>query len=127
MALRVRQRIPPTDEWQQLTLLLDTDSQHSYEVIRPVVVFGEPVPARASATRVPARTIYRTVARFEAAGLAGLEPPAKLERRLRVSADLRQHVGDGAAGPKRPSHPRHNRSTWAFYNGANHRAREATP
>jgi hypothetical protein len=57
MALRKRQRIPPTEAWQQLTLLLDTDAQRSYEVIRPVVVFGEPVPVRASATRMQARTI----------------------------------------------------------------------
>jgi putative transposase len=94
MALRKRQRVPPTEEWQQLTLLLDTDGQRSYEVIRPVVVLGEPVPARATATRIHARTIYCTVARFEAVGLRGLEPPAKLERHQRLPAELRQAIID---------------------------------
>src|SRR5579859_5490237 len=94
MALRTRRRTPPTEDWQQLTLLLDTAGQRSYEVIRPVVVFGEPVSARATATQTPARTVYRYVARFEQAGLAGLEPPPRLERHQRVPAEMRQALLD---------------------------------
>jgi hypothetical protein len=75
MASRKRERVPPTEDWQQLTLLLDTYGQRSYEAIWPVVIFGEPVPERATATQIPKRTLFRYVARFEAAGLSGLEPP----------------------------------------------------
>ena len=94
MPSRYRQRIPPTDEWQQLELLLDTPGQRSYEVIRPVLLFGEPVPERATATQTHARTVYRTVARFEAEGLRGLEPPPKLERHQRLPAEVRQAILD---------------------------------
>jgi len=43
MARRARQRIPATDDWPQLALLVDTPGQHRYEVIRPVVLFGHPL------------------------------------------------------------------------------------
>jgi transposase len=92
--LRKRDRHPPTEQWQQLTLLLDTPGQRSYEAIRPVVVFGEPVPDRATATQIPARTLFRYAARFEADGLRGLEPPAKRERHQRVPSEIRQAVID---------------------------------
>lgn len=35
-----RRRIPPTDDWQQLSLLVDFPEQLTYEVLRPVVLFG---------------------------------------------------------------------------------------
>jgi len=35
-----RQRVAPTDDWQQLRLLLDWPEQIAYELIRPVVLFG---------------------------------------------------------------------------------------
>src|SRR5215210_3975922 len=94
MALHKRDRIPPTEQWQQLELLLDTPGQRSYEAIRPVVIFGEPVPERATATRIPPRTLFRYVARFDAEGLRGLEPPPKLERHQRVPEELCQAVLD---------------------------------
>src|SRR6266508_6292843 len=94
MPARKRERVPPTEDWQQLTLLLDTTGQRSYEAIRPVVVFGEPVPARAAATQIPARTLFRYVARFDADGLRGLEPPPLRERHQRAPVELRQAVID---------------------------------
>jgi putative transposase len=94
MPIRHRQRIPPTDNWQQLELRFATPGQRSYEVIRPVVLFGEPVPERATATQTHARTIYRTVARFEAAGLCGLEPPPRLPRHQRVPEEVQQAIVD---------------------------------
>ncbi len=94
MASRHRERIPPTDAWQQLELLLETPGQRSYEAIRPVVVFGEPVPERAGTTQIPPRTLFRYVARFEAEGLRGLEPPPKLDRHRRVPEEIQQAVID---------------------------------
>ncbi len=94
MPRRHRERIPPTDDWRQLELLTETPGQRSYEVIRPVLLFGEPIAERATTTQTQARSLYRYVARFEAAGLGGLEPPPKLERHQRVPAELRQAVLD---------------------------------
>lgn len=94
MALRQRRRVPPIEEWQQLELLIETPGQRSYEVIRPVVLFGTPIPERSTATQTQTRTIYRYVARFEASGLRGLEPPPPVERHLRLPADIRQAVID---------------------------------
>src|SRR5712692_7941790 len=94
MALRNRRRTPPTDDWVQLELLIETPGQRSYEVIRPVVLFGEPVPERSTTTQTHPRTIYRYVARFEATGLRGLEPPPKLERHQRLPDEIRQAILD---------------------------------
>jgi putative transposase len=92
MPRRHRERIPPTDDWRQLELLTETPGQRSYEVIRPVLLFGDPIAERATTTQTQARSVYRYVARFEAAGLGGLEPPPRLERHQRVPAELRQAI-----------------------------------
>jgi len=94
MPRRHRERIPPTEDWQQLELLTETPGQRSYEVIRPVLLFGEPIAERATTTQTQARSVYRYVARFETAGLGGLEPPPRLERHQRVPEDLRQAILD---------------------------------
>ena len=35
-----RQRIEPTDDWQQFDLLVRFPEQRTYQLIRPVVLFG---------------------------------------------------------------------------------------
>jgi len=47
---RRRRRVEPTDDWEQLELLCTWDEQREYERIRPLVLFGEPVPERAAET-----------------------------------------------------------------------------
>ncbi len=42
-----RQRVAPTDDWQQLQLRLLWPEQIAYELIRPVVLFGHSSAARA--------------------------------------------------------------------------------
>ncbi|GEM_PF-2981080 len=37
-----RQRLAPTDDWQQLDLLVRFPEQRTYELIRPVILFGPP-------------------------------------------------------------------------------------
>jgi putative transposase len=49
MPRATRQRHEPTDEWQQLRLLTRFPEQLTYELIRPVVLFGSS-PAINSAT-----------------------------------------------------------------------------
>jgi hypothetical protein len=39
-----RQRIESTDDWQQPDLLVRSPEQRTYELIRPVVLFGSSPP-----------------------------------------------------------------------------------
>ena len=45
----------------------------SYELIRPVVLFGRSAAERAQQTGISRRTIYRKASRFDALGMAGDE------------------------------------------------------
>lgn len=67
-----RQRIAPTDNWQQLELHFTSPEQRTYELIRPVVLFGLSAAERAKQTGTAQRTIYRRVQRFETEGMASL-------------------------------------------------------
>ena len=42
-----RPRRDPTDDWDQLRLLVVSSAQETYELLRPIVLFGQPIPARA--------------------------------------------------------------------------------
>ena len=57
MARRKRRRVGPTDDWEQLELLCVWPEQREYERIRPLVLFGEPVPERSAETGTPERTL----------------------------------------------------------------------
>jgi transposase len=93
MARRARQRIPVTDDWQQLELLCETPSQRRYEVIRPIVLFGQPPGERATETATQLRSLQRYLAGFEAQGLAGLAPVVPQPAR-RLPAAIRQAILD---------------------------------
>jgi hypothetical protein len=80
-------RRQPTDDWQQLRLLVTSPEQAAYELLRPVVLFGQPVRARGRETGVPERTLRRRAARFAATGMRSLfevedEAPAPDRRTL---------------------------------------------
>ncbi len=53
MGRRKRRRVDPTDDWQQLELLCVWEEQREYERIRPLVLFGGPVPERSGAGGAP--------------------------------------------------------------------------
>lgn len=91
-----RPRRDPTDEWAQLQLLVTSPEQHAYEVLRPVVLFGQPIPIRARETGVSERTLRRTVASFDARGMHSLFDldtltPATTDRRL-LPSEIRQTI-----------------------------------
>ncbi len=67
-----RPRQDPTDEWDQLRLLVTSPEQRTYEVLRPIVLFGQPILVRARETGMPERTLRRKVARFDAGGMRSL-------------------------------------------------------
>ena len=69
---------------QQLELLCTWDEQIEYERIRPLVLFGEPVPERARQTGTSERTLYRKRAALGNEGMESLfgSPKTKRLRRL---------------------------------------------
>jgi putative transposase len=81
---RKSKRVEPTHEWERLVPLFEWPEQENYEVIRPLVLFGEPVAGRASEVGVSERTLYRRMDRFEIEGMESLfdSEPAKRRRRL---------------------------------------------
>ncbi|MCC6626974.1 MAG: helix-turn-helix domain-containing protein [Chloroflexi bacterium] len=92
MPLPKRPRVEPTDDWQQLQLLVQTPAQLTYELIRPVVLFGRSPAERARETGAAERTIYRQVARFEAQGMAGLLPAPATSRSPRLPDEIRRAI-----------------------------------
>jgi len=78
----------PTDDWQQLRLLTTSPEQETYELLRPIVLFGHTPGTRARETGVPERTLRRKAARFAAHGMRSLFvaeiEPAQDRRRLPV-------------------------------------------
>lgn len=86
MPAAARPRRQPTDDWQQLRLLVTSSEQAAYELVRPTVLFGQLPRERAHETGVSERTLRCKVARFAAAGMRSLfapdDPPAADQRSL---------------------------------------------
>ncbi len=76
MPTRKYDRREPTHDWQQLRPLLKDPTQLQYEVIRPVILFGQTPKERAIETGVPRSTIYYRSNLFDQAGMASLFPAA---------------------------------------------------
>ena len=70
-----RLRRQATDDWDQLRLLVSSPEQATYELLRPIVLFGQDTGTRERETGVPARTLRRKVARFAATGMRSLFAP----------------------------------------------------
>ena len=99
MSIKKRPRIAPTEEWQQLELLVDDEPQRHYELMRTCVLFGQSPAERARQTGVPARSLYRMVERFDQLGLASVFTPATETPRRgpSLSPALRQLIVDRKA------------------------------
>ena len=69
---RRRRRTERTDDWQELLALFQWPEQREYELIRPLVLFGETAADRAEETRAAERTLQRKAKRFEDKGVSGL-------------------------------------------------------
>jgi putative transposase len=55
MPARVRR--DPTDDWEQLCLLVGSPEQEAYEILRAIVLFGQPTVERAQETGTAERTL----------------------------------------------------------------------
>ncbi|MDQ3856478.1 MAG: helix-turn-helix domain-containing protein [Chloroflexota bacterium] len=93
MGRRKRKRAEHTDDWEQLELLCAWPEQLEYERIRPLVLFGDPVPERSAETGVSERTLYRRVAGFEERGMRSLFGSRPAKRRV-LPASLRRLIVD---------------------------------
>ena len=99
MPKRRYERREPTHAWQQIRPLLKDTAQINYEVIRPVVLWGQTPKERGAETGVSPRTIYYRANLFDQAGMASLLPPEpppsvpKLDKRS-LPPDIRQEIVD---------------------------------
>ncbi len=87
-----RPQVAPTDDWGQLRLLAKWPEQITYELLRPVVLFGRSPAERAKETGAAERTLYRQADRFDQLGLSSLFTPAKVERHRRIPQEIREHL-----------------------------------
>ncbi len=87
-----QQRIDATDDWQQLDLLVRSPEQRTYELIRPVVLFGHSLAERARLTGAPQRTLYRQAARFAREGMASLFGPPQVERHRTLPEEIQRAI-----------------------------------
>jgi len=89
-----RSQHQPTDDWQQLRLLVNSPEQETYELLRPIVLFGRSSVARARETGVPERTLRRKAARFGSAGMRSLFAPDDLPEsdRRRLPLGIRKAI-----------------------------------
>ena len=78
---RRRNRVEHADGWEQIELLCGWPEQRDYELIRPLVLFGDPVAVRAEDAATSERTLYRRISAFEAEGMESLFGSETTKRR----------------------------------------------
>jgi putative transposase len=91
-----RPRRQPTDDWRQLRLLVTSPEQESYELVRPILLFGQPPDERARETGVSVATLRRKAARVATQGLLGLFPqaPAPDGDQRRLPSEIRRAIAE---------------------------------
>ncbi len=67
-----RRQAEHTEDWEQFKLLVRWPEQGRYKEIRPLVLFGDPVPERSEETGISERTLYRRVESFDRDGVESL-------------------------------------------------------
>lgn len=93
------ERREPTHDWQQIRPLLKDSAQITYEIIRPVILWGVTPKERATETGMSQRTIYYKSNLFDQAGMASVMPPSppppvpKLDKRT-LPPPIRQSIVD---------------------------------
>lgn len=99
MPKRRNERREPSHAWQDIQPLLKDPAQIQYEILRPVVLWGQTPKERGAETGVSPRTIYYRANLFDQAGMASLLPAAppptipKQDKRT-LPPDIRQEIVD---------------------------------
>jgi hypothetical protein len=83
--------VAPTEDLEQILLLVDSPPQERYEGLRPVVLFGQSAAERARQLGIPKRTFYRRVERFDLLGMRSLFDPDPPTRRPRFFSQNASH------------------------------------
>ncbi len=99
MGRRKRRHVDLTQGWEQIELLCVWGEQREYERIRPLVLFGGPVPERSAETGTSERTLYRRIAAFREEGMESLFGSPKAKRRVLPPAIRRKIVDLKAEHP----------------------------
>ena len=72
----------PTHDWRHIRPLLKDSAQITYEIIRPVILWGTTPKERAVETGMSQRTIYYKANLFDQAGMASVMPQYPTFKRL---------------------------------------------
>ncbi len=88
MPSRKRQRVEPTEQWEQLELLFTSPEQRHYELIRPVVLFGQPAAQHARAANMAQRTVAQHAKLFLERGFATDPAPSS----PRLPSEIREMI-----------------------------------
>lgn len=97
MPPRKRQRIAHTEDWNTIQQRTLWPEQEQYELIRPIVLFGDTPAERAEQTQAAERTLYRKADRFDQEGMMSLfesQQASRGETSRTVPAPMRQAIVD---------------------------------
>ena len=98
MPKRKRERRERTGDWQQVKQYTLWPEQEAYEMVRPIVLYGQTAGERSRETRGNERTLDRKADRFVAYGMASLIPLASFrasdEDRRELPPPIRQAIVD---------------------------------
>ena len=88
-----------THDWQQIRPLLKDTAQITYEIIRPVVLWGQTPKERGAETGMSPRTIYYKANLFDQAGMASFmppepPPPVSQHNKRELPPSIRQEIVD---------------------------------
>ena len=144
-----RPRCEPTDNYHQFALWANGPEHRTFELIRPVVLFGQSPAARARETGAAERTIRRKANRFDAYGMVSLftderrpasprttapiavrcrrSPRTHRRPRARVPAAAPQGVGHHLLPQVRAANQRHTRSSACLTRTLPRRTRRSLP
>ncbi len=97
MPARKRKRRERTHDWQEIQQYTLWPEQERYELLRPVVLFGETAAERARETGTSERTLYHQTKLFEQEGMASLfhkQPTPSPDKGRALPPEMRQLIVD---------------------------------
>ena len=92
MGAAKRKAVEPPQNWEQLELLFTSPEQRRYELIRPIVLFGQPAAERARETNTAQRTVSRHAKLFLEHGMASLFATEPSSPGPRLPSQLRETI-----------------------------------
>ena len=97
MPRRRRERRERTHDWQAIQQYALWPEQKAYELLRPVVLFGETAAERARETGASERTLHHKVDQFDQQGMASLfhkDSTPSPDKARALPPDMRQLIVD---------------------------------